>query len=186
MEKKLSKNRNKTLTKELQIFARTAKKAGYLVSGGINGGGWLRLAIACGYVEEAGKDSCKQFLRQKFSGIAITPAENHARIALNSAKRRSGLTVARSPDPIQTKTGATSPEFLSSFEWRKLRMVALKKYGAKCQCCGASPATGAVMNVDHIKPRKFFPHLALDIENLQVLCGDCNHGKGNWDSTDWR
>lgn len=76
--------------------------------------------------------------------------------------------------------------FLESFEWRKIRMEALKKYGAKCMCCGATPAIGAVMNVDHIKPRKKFPELALSIDNLQILCHDCNHGKGNWDMTDWR
>jgi len=77
-------------------------------------------------------------------------------------------------------------EFLNSFEWRKIRMQALKKYGARCMCCGATPQTGAVMNVDHIKPRKIFPDLALNLDNLQILCHDCNHGKGNWDMTDWR
>ena len=76
--------------------------------------------------------------------------------------------------------------FLSSFEWRRVRMEALKKYGPVCQCCGATPATGSVMNVDHIKPRKVFPELALTVENLQILCHECNHGKGNWDMTDWR
>ena len=30
------------------------------------------------------------------------------------------------------------------------------------------------------------PHLALKLTNLQVLCGDCNAGKGNRDTTDWR
>ena len=80
----------------------------------------------------------------------------------------------------------TSDDFLQSFEWRAVRMMALKLNGARCQCCGASPKTGAVLNVDHIKPRKTHPQLALDINNLQVLCGDCNHGKGNWDETDWR
>jgi 5-methylcytosine-specific restriction endonuclease McrA len=65
-------------------------------------------------------------------------------------------------------------------------MVAIKRYGARCQCCGASPSTGAVINVDHIKPRKFYPELALELENLQILCGPCNHRKGNWDTTDWR
>jgi 5-methylcytosine-specific restriction endonuclease McrA len=79
-----------------------------------------------------------------------------------------------------------SDAFLSTFQWRKVRMEALKKYGPRCQCCGATPATGAVMNVDHIKPRKKWPSLALDVNNLQVLCHDCNHGKGNWDDTDWR
>jgi len=76
--------------------------------------------------------------------------------------------------------------FLSTFEWRKVRMMALKKYGPRCQCCGATPKDGAVMNVDHIKPRKLFPSLALDVNNLQILCHECNHGKGNWDNTDWR
>ena len=79
-----------------------------------------------------------------------------------------------------------SLEFLSSYEWRTVRMIALKREGAICACCGASPKTGAVMNVDHIKPRRTHPHLALDPENLQVLCDACNHGKGNWDDTDWR
>lgn len=90
------------------------------------------------------------------------------------------------PRSFNRKEYATSNAFLDSFEWRQLRMVILKKYGAKCQCCGATPATDAVINVDHIKPRKLFPELALDENNLQVLCGPCNHGKGNWDMTDWR
>jgi len=80
----------------------------------------------------------------------------------------------------------TTTQFLETYEWRKLRMEALKKYGPKCMCCGATPATGAVMNVDHIKPRKLFPSLAMSLDNLQILCHDCNHGKGNWDRTDWR
>jgi 5-methylcytosine-specific restriction endonuclease McrA len=83
-------------------------------------------------------------------------------------------------------TDVASVDFLQTYEWRKLRLEALIKYGAVCQCCGASPKTGAVMNVDHIKPRKLFPALALDLNNLQVLCHECNHGKGNWNQTDWR
>lgn len=81
---------------------------------------------------------------------------------------------------------ATTDAFLLSFEWRQVRMMVLKRDGARCACCGASPATGAVMNVDHIKPRKTHPELALDPANCQVLCNQCNHGKGNWDATDWR
>lgn len=77
-------------------------------------------------------------------------------------------------------------EFLSTFEWRRVRMDALETYGAKCMCCGATKSTGVIMNVDHIKPRKTHPELALTISNLQILCSDCNHGKGNKYSTDWR
>lgn len=79
-----------------------------------------------------------------------------------------------------------SDSFLHSFEWKRLRMRAIMEYGTKCQCCGASAKTGAVINVDHIKPRKLFPHLALDISNLQILCSDCNIGKGNLYLADFR
>jgi len=72
--------------------------------------------------------------------------------------------------------------FLRSYEWRKLRMQAIRLYGNKCLCCGAM----GNIHVDHIKPRKLFPELALSLDNLQVLCEECNHGKGNWDMTDWR
>lgn len=79
-----------------------------------------------------------------------------------------------------------SDGFLSSYEWRVVRMQVLKRDGTRCACCGATPADGRVMNVDHIKNRRDFPSLALSMSNLQVLCDECNHGKGNWDQTDWR
>lgn len=81
---------------------------------------------------------------------------------------------------------AQTEEFLKSWEWRTLRMKVLKKYGARCQCCGATAADGVRICVDHIKPRKTHPHLALVEDNLQVLCDPCNQGKGAWDDTDWR
>lgn len=76
--------------------------------------------------------------------------------------------------------------FLLGYAWRSLRMKAIKIYGRECMCCGASKENGAVINVDHIKPRAKNPELALDLSNLQILCHECNHGKGNWDETDWR
>lgn len=82
---------------------------------------------------------------------------------------------------------AVSDGFLMSAEWRRLRMLVITKRGARCECCGASPKDGVtIINVDHIKPRRLFPQLALVESNLQILCAPCNHGKGNWDQTDWR
>ena len=91
-----------------------------------------------------------------------------------------------SPKGLITPEFVKRDDFLLSYEWRKVRMVILKQYGSRCQCCGATPEDGVKMHVDHIKPRKTHPELALDSSNLQVLCEVCNHGKGNWDSTDWR
>src|SRR3990167_289109 len=79
-----------------------------------------------------------------------------------------------------------SKEFLQSDAWYSLRYQALKKYGRRCMCCGATPDDGAKIHVDHIKPRSKFPDLALELENLQILCKACNFGKSNVDISDFR
>ncbi|MBL4751997.1 MAG: HNH endonuclease [Flavobacteriales bacterium] len=76
--------------------------------------------------------------------------------------------------------------FYRSMSWKKLRYKALKFNNGKCELCGASKHYGAVLNVDHIKPRKHRPDLELKLSNLQVLCASCNMGKCNDDDTDWR
>ena len=67
----------------------------------------------------------------------------------------------------------SSDEFLKTYDWRKLRQTILNKYGNKCMCCGATPSDDIYMCVDHIRPRKTNPELALDENNLQVLCNVC-------------
>ncbi|WP_432455603.1 MULTISPECIES: HNH endonuclease [unclassified Agarivorans] len=76
--------------------------------------------------------------------------------------------------------------FYSSAKWLRLRTKAFELYGNTCSCCGASPATGAVMHVDHIRPRSTHPELAYDIDNLQILCEHCNVGKSNLSTYQWR
>lgn len=95
-----------------------------------------------------------------------------------------GLPVKSSPP--KKKRVTKSQEFLKSWEWAELRYKTLKKYGAVCMCCGAHASKNVRIHVDHIKPRSKFPELALDPDNLQVLCAMCNKGKSNWDTTDWR
>lgn len=77
-------------------------------------------------------------------------------------------------------------DFYDSPEWHQARYQALKRSNGCCELCGESKATGAIIQVDHIKPRSKFPELALDQGNLQVLCRPCNMGKSNRDSIDWR
>lgn len=79
-----------------------------------------------------------------------------------------------------------SGSFYDSKEWKVLRYKALKLHGGRCQCCGRGAKDGSVLHVDHIRPRKRYPELALRLDNLQVLCASCNTGKGAWDQTDWR
>jgi 5-methylcytosine-specific restriction endonuclease McrA len=81
---------------------------------------------------------------------------------------------------------ANNSKFLSSKEWKATRLLALQKYGNRCMACGITPNLGAVLHVDHIKPRRLYPRLALDVNNLQILCEDCNEGKANWSIQDFR
>ena len=83
----------------------------------------------------------------------------------------------------EQRTGKRAKEdFYDSEAWRMLRYQALKRSNKRCELCGAT----SKLHVDHIKPRSRYPELALRLDNLQVLCRDCNLGKGAWDSTDWR
>lgn len=74
-------------------------------------------------------------------------------------------------------------QFYRSQEWREIRYRVLRDGGGRCVLCGASPATGAVLHVDHIEPVSKRPDLRLEYSNLQVLCEACNLGKGNRDNT---
>lgn len=76
-------------------------------------------------------------------------------------------------------------DFFKSLQWRQLRYLALRNSG-RCNCCGATAKDGIVLHVDHIKPISKFADLRLSLDNVQVLCEDCNVGKGSWDETDWR
>lgn len=76
-------------------------------------------------------------------------------------------------------------EFYASWEWAQLRYEVLKKHGPRCMLCGVDSRTHKIV-VDHIKPRKLHPELELEFNNMQVLCDQCNRGKGRHDDTDWR
>lgn len=65
--------------------------------------------------------------------------------------------------------------FYDTKEWRRLRAKVLQRYGHECMKCGRVPLCP---EVDHIKSRFYHPHLALEFDNLQVLCARCNDDKG--------
>ena len=78
--------------------------------------------------------------------------------------------------------------FYESWEWKEARYSAIKRHGRRCQCCGWSPGDTreGYLVVDHIKPLALYPELALDGRNHQVLCNDCNMGKGRKHQDDFR
>ena len=59
-------------------------------------------------------------------------------------------------------------------EWRNLKNKVFIKYKKECMRCESIND----LTVDHIKPYSIYPELALDFDNMQILCRSCNSKKG--------
>ncbi|MDW0112217.1 HNH endonuclease [Sporosarcina saromensis] len=77
-------------------------------------------------------------------------------------------------------------KFYKSKEWRELRKLAMKRDNYECQHCkleGKVTTRETInkhgrktkMDVNHIKPVKLFPHLALSLSNTEYLCVYCHN-----------
>lgn len=132
------------------------------------------------------KKDVSKALRSVFPEHAQKSRENVLRLAGSEW----GIEIdEKTPDERKREASvrkSASNAFLGSAAWRSLRYRVLRSASGRCAACGVRAADGAVLHVDHIKPRLMFPELALEESNLQVLCEDCNLGKGADDSTDWR
>jgi hypothetical protein len=107
-------------------------------------------------------------------------------------KNRTRLVRARKREFMRGKQVPQNDEakirdFYDSWEWKRLSYDVRMIGHATCACCGADPKRDRVRIVcDHIKPIRRYWHLRLDAANVQILCDDCNRGKGSRDQTDWR
>jgi 5-methylcytosine-specific restriction endonuclease McrA len=137
-----------------------------------------------------------EWRNEKMTAIS---SEAVAALLPGAAPKVKSMTIPRVRQPRATKQATShrpsvkiKTDFYNSWEWRTLRLEVIKEYGRACQCCGAAPgmktASGDPVRicVDHIKPLSKFWEMRLDRSNLQILCDECNQGKGNWDQTDFR
>lgn len=60
---------------------------------------------------------------------------------------------------------------------KALRFEILARDGFRCQYCGATPTDGALLQVDHRKPRARGG--TDEHDNLTTACQDCNYGKSD-------
>lgn len=91
-------------------------------------------------------------------------------------------------NPKKKKKRVHREKRFSKNRWQEVRyefLKTMKVRGLKreCACCGNRHCE---MHVDHIKPKSKYPELMYDLNNLQLLCAECNLGKGNRDETDFR
>ena len=78
--------------------------------------------------------------------------------------------------------------FYKSSEWKNLRQDFLETQTNRiCNYCKKDLSLNLndslTLNIDHIKPIKFFWNQRLNINNLQILCNECNKVKANNYST---
>ncbi len=108
----------------------------------------------------------------------------------NSKKKKKKKFVSIEIERMRSQRGVLVKKygynFYTSPEWLTLRYQALKESKGYCELCGRGKRDGARLHVDHIKPKSKYPHLKLDPKNLQILCAECNLGKGAADETDYR
>ena len=60
-------------------------------------------------------------------------------------------------------------------EWEALRVECFERDDYTCQWCGSTEE----LQADHVRPISEWPELALDLANLQTLCGSCNRHKSD-------
>lgn len=75
----------------------------------------------------------------------------------------------------QTVSDLDIKKFYNSPDWKKLRNEAYNQLSHFCPICGNEEK----LVVDHINPVRFFWEQRFNIENLQILCDDCNLDKGS-------
>lgn len=62
-------------------------------------------------------------------------------------------------------------------DWRKIRLVALRRDNYLCQICLKTDRPTQATDVDHIISIKKAPERRLDLSNLQSLCKPCHIDK---------
>ena len=71
--------------------------------------------------------------------------------------------------------------FYQSRAWYRIRTKVLIRDKYTCVNCGVSVRGKGMARVDHIRPRKYYPELALHIRNLRLICVLCDNARHSRD-----
>lgn len=105
-------------------------------------------------------------------GVPGCPALTSERWCAEHAKNRF---VSRSHDAFR----GSSTQRGYDGEWRKIRLIALRRDQYLCQQCLKSDRPTSATEVDHIISINKAPELRLDLDNLASICGPCHKEKTN-------
>jgi 5-methylcytosine-specific restriction protein A len=77
----------------------------------------------------------------------------------------------------QRRSDKRTEGFYRSREWFRLRHAVEKARGRVCEACHAPVPKPQKLHADHIYPRRTHPHLALNPDNIRLLCASCHSRK---------
>lgn len=124
------------------------------------------------------KESKKPWTRKRLNNAHYSFYKSYlVHIPIQELQEIYQIVVRKYADQMVDVVSMKSEDFYKSTTWRKLRVKALHAHGKRCKICGRTHKE-ASLHVDHIRPRWLYPEDALNIQNLRVLCEDCNIGKG--------
>lgn len=125
------------------------------------------------------RDACKAVIKYVYHNNICNYSDKH----LNNVNKVKHKTNKNNNGYSKYKV----KDFYKSKEWRELRVLIIEQQKGRCQMCGRSyKEHDIVIHVDHIIPISIDWSKRLDINNLQLLCEDCNIGKSNHYTTDRR
>lgn len=76
--------------------------------------------------------------------------------------------------------------FYATLAWKELSYRTRTRYPPRCMLCLKPGSETNPLVCDHIKPLRFNWELRLDPNNMQILCNNCNIGKGSHCDADYR
>jgi 5-methylcytosine-specific restriction endonuclease McrA len=109
-------------------------------------------------------DGCVYFLCQAFEDIC---KQSGISLRAVNAEFKGAKIAAKYYKRLQVKRNVSA----------RVRHQILERDGFKCLDCGASPADGALLEIDHTIP--ISKGGSNDPSNLRTLCSDCNRGKSD-------
>jgi hypothetical protein len=120
-------------------------------------------------------ETVEEFLAR--GGEITTP--NNMKAHLVKKQKKLGQPTIISNDYSNKEFEERLHRFYNSKKWKLIKEQVYKTFVHMCPVCGSEDN----LRVDHIKPIRHYPALIDDMNNLQLLCNECNLEKGsmiNW------
>ena len=119
-----------------------------------------------------------RWLKEPRAVYAARIERYHERLTERIRKKTVELAQARAEQMHERQVFYASPE------WKALRRQVIDEDGRTCKECGVYVKNTSEITMDHIQPRSRYSKLALNRDNLQVLCRSCNSSKGASEESD--